>query len=159
MPVATQPANPHLFRSTKSPPMIASRLLKAKDVMTTPVVTLDPDDSITEAIARMRQHDVSGLPVIDAAGHLVGILADFDLLDLVWDCDPGSSEVYQYMTQQVHTADEEDDLGSVAEQFRLLGIRRLPVMRGQRVVGIISRRDLLDHLPAIQQQLAMAADR
>lgn len=121
-------------------------MLKAKDIMTSAVVAVDPEDSIEKTIRLMLDHRVSGLPVIDRAGRLVGVISEYDLLDLVWDSDRADSEVYQYMTCPVHTVDEQDDVGCVAERFRLFGIRRLPVVRGNRVVGIISRHDLLVHL-------------
>ncbi len=119
-------------------------------------MTVDPDAPIGDAIALMRKHRVSGLPVVNRSGQLVGILSEFDLLDLIWDHERGSSEVYQYMTREVHTVDEEDDLASIAEQFRMLGLRRLPVMRGQQLVGILSRHDLLGHLAEICKQVAAA---
>lgn len=125
--------------------------------MTTQVVTVGPDDSITTAIERMLRHDVSGLPVVDAAGRLVGMLSDYELLDLVWDGDPDSSEVYQYMTQPVPTVDEDEDLGAVSERFRLFGIRQLPVMRGSHMVGLLSRRDLLAHLCSLHRQATSEA--
>lgn len=131
-------------------------MLKAKDVMTTPVVSVDPDDSIEKTIRLMLDHRVSGLPVIDRSGHLVGIISEYDLLDLAWDSDRADSEVYQYMTCPVHTVEEQDDLGCVAERFRLFGIRRLPVMRGDRVVGIVSRHDLLAHLTKTRAQRVAA---
>jgi CBS domain-containing protein len=121
-------------------------MLRAKDVMTPNVVSVEPDDSVHKAIHLMLAHRISGLPVIDPSGELLGIISEFDLFDLLWDTDPGSREVSRYMSRRVHTVDENQDLGHVAEQFRRLGVRRLPVTGGGQVVGIISRRDLLSHL-------------
>jgi CBS domain-containing protein len=121
-------------------------MLRAKDVMTPNVVSVEPDDSVHKAINLMLIHRISGLPVIDPSGELLGIISEFDLFDLLWDTDPGSREVSRYMSRQVHTVHENDELSHVAEQFRRLGVRRLPVTNGERVVGIVSRRDLLSHL-------------
>jgi len=121
-------------------------MLRVKDVMTPNVVSVEPDDPVHKAINLMLIHRISGLPVIDPSGELLGILSEFDLFDLLWDTDPGSREVSRYMSRQVHTVDENEDLSHVAEQFRRLGVRRLPVTAGGQVVGIISRRDLLSHL-------------
>lgn len=118
----------------------------AKDLMTTQVITVEPDDSIRKAIDLMLAHRVSGLPVVEDTGQLLGILSEFDLLELVWEGNPGTAEVYHYMSRNVHTIDENADLDTVAERFRTLGVRRLPVVSGERLVGIISRHDLLDHL-------------
>ncbi|NUQ60917.1 MAG: CBS domain-containing protein [Pirellulales bacterium] len=125
-------------------------MLKAKDIMSTEVISLDPEDSIAVAVQRLLDHQVSSLPVIDRAGRLVGVVSELDFLDLVWDFDRTNSEVYQYMTRQVHSVEEDDDLLSVVERFRLFGIRRLPVVRGNRVVGIIDRHDLLARLSATE---------
>lgn len=118
----------------------------AKDLMTTQVISVEPDDPIRKAIDLMLTHRVSGLPVVDDSGQLLGILSEFDVLELVWEGDPGTAEVYHYMSRNVHTIDENADLDTVAERFRTLGVRRLPVVSGEQLVGIISRHDLLDHL-------------
>lgn len=127
-------------------------MLKAKDIMSANVVSVDPDTPITTALQLMLDRHQSGLPVIDRQGRLVGIVSEFDVLDLIWDFDRINSEVYQYMTHQVHTVDETDDLTCVAERFRLFGIHRLPVLRGNRVVGIVDRHDLLARLSQIKPE-------
>lgn len=121
-------------------------MVRAKDLMTTQVVTVEPDDPIRKAIDLMLAHRVSGLPVVEDTGQLLGILSEFDLLELVWEGAPGTAEVYRYMSRDVHTIDENADLDTLAERFRTLGVRRLPVVSGDQLVGIISRHDLLDHL-------------
>jgi CBS domain-containing protein len=126
--------------------------------MTAHVITVGPDDPISKAINLMLAHRISGLPVVDDTGQLLGILSEFDVLELVWEGNPGDAAVYRYMSRNVHTVDEDADLNAVAEKFRTLGVRRLPVLSGNRLVGIISRHDLLDHL-CQPQESAMAASR
>ena len=58
---------------------------------------------------------ISGLPVVDMSGQLLGIITEFDLLDLVWDPNTSKNKVYHYMTRDVRTVDEEDELVDVAE--------------------------------------------
>lgn len=116
--------------------------------MATAFVSVDPDDSVGKAISLMVAHRISGLPVVDVSGRLLGIVSEFDLLDLVMDGDvldgePSGGEVYRYMTRQVHTADEEDELHEMAERMRRHTVSRLPVVRNGRLVGIVSRRDVL----------------
>jgi CBS domain-containing protein len=132
-------------------------MLKARDIMTTQVVSVDPDDSITKTLDLMFQHGLSSLPVVNGSGRLVGIISEFDLLELAWDGDCRSSEVYQYMTRQVHTVDEDEELSCVAERFRLFGISRLPVLHGERVVGIIDRHVLLACLANVRLRPRLAA--
>ncbi|MEN6497985.1 MAG: CBS domain-containing protein [Thermoguttaceae bacterium] len=121
-------------------------MVRAKDLMTTEVITVGPDDSIAKAIDLMLEHRVSGLPVVNDAGQLLGIISEFDALELVWDGAPGTAEVFRFMSREVYTIDENADLNTMAQRFRTLGVRRLPVLSGSRLAGIVSRRDLLAHL-------------
>lgn len=118
-------------------------MIKAKDVMNAGVVTVDPDDTIEEAMSRMIKLGISGLPVVNMTGQLLGVITEFDLLELVWDPNTTKNKVYHYMTRDVRTVNEDDELTDVADLFHTLPIRRLLVMRGNQVVGIISRRDLI----------------
>lgn len=121
-------------------------MFTAKDLMTTNIITVDPDDTIDEVISLMLEHGISGLPVVDMSGHLLGVLSEFDLLDLVRDPNTGKNKVFHYMTRDVRKVDEDDEVSAVEELFRILSVRRLPVMRDNVLVGIISRRDLLRYV-------------
>jgi CBS domain-containing protein len=112
-------------------------MFTAKDLMTTKIITVDPDDTVDEVISLMLEHGISGLPVVDMSGHLLGVLSEFDLLDLVRDPNTGKNKVFHYMTREVRKVDD----------------RRLPVMRDDRLVGIISRRDLLRYVLHVRSQL------
>ncbi|MGA2058832.1 MAG: CBS domain-containing protein [Thermoguttaceae bacterium] len=128
-------------------------MIKAKDVMNTNIVAVDPDDPIEEVMSTMIRLGISGLPVVDMAGQLLGIITEFDLLELVWNPNTSKNKVYHYMTREVRTVNEEDDLVDVAELFRTLSIRRLVVMHRDQVVGILSRRDLIWHALKLRGQL------
>ena len=117
-----------------------------KDLMTTDVIFVDPDDSVEKVMSLLLKHRVSGLPVADSAGRLLGLISEFDLLELVWDPTTSQDKVYQYMSRQVHSVSEDADLDALAESFRILAIRRMPVVRDDRLVGIISRHDLLRYV-------------
>lgn len=132
-------------------------MLTAKDLMTAPVLTLQAEDSVFRAVDLMLQHRLSSLPVLDQAGRLIGMVSELELLDLFWDHERSASEVYQYMTGPVHSVEESDDLGCLAERFRLLGVRQLPVVRGQRLVGLLERRALLPYLRHLPEHLARLA--
>ncbi len=128
-------------------------MIKAKDVMNANVVTVDPDDTIEDVMSLMIRLGISGLPVVDMTGQLVGIITEFDLLDIVWDPNTSHNKVYHYMTRDIRTVNEDDDLTAIAEMFQTLPIRRLMVMRDKKVVGILSRRDLIWYVLKIRGQL------
>ncbi len=127
-------------------------MIKAKDLMNTDIITVDPEDTVEKVMEEMVQRGISGLPVVDMSGQLVGIITEFDLLDLVWDPNTGKNKVYHYMTRDIRTVDEDDELVDVAEMFRMLSVRRLLVMRDEQVAGVISRRDLIRHVLRIRGQ-------
>ncbi|MBN2477407.1 MAG: CBS domain-containing protein [Pirellulales bacterium] len=131
----------------------------AKELMTTDLISIDPNDSIEEAISLMLKHRVSGLPVVDASGSLLGIISEFDLLELVWDPKTTRDRVEHYMSNELQTVDQDDDLGAIAEKFQVLSIRRLPVMHEGRLVGILSRHDLLRHIMQARGQFAPVVPR
>ncbi len=85
---------------------------------------------------------------------MVGIITEFDLLDLVWDLESAKNKVFHYMTRSVRTVDEDDELDAVAEIFRKLPVRRLLVVRDGRVVVLISRRDIIRHVLKLRCQIS-----
>jgi CBS domain-containing protein len=119
---------------------------KAKEFMTTEIVSIDPDDSAERAISLMLQHHITGLLVVDAAGQVLGTVSDGDLLDLALDGDSGEREVFRYMTREVRAIDADDELDRVVEQFRLHPSRPLPVIHGDQLVGIIGHDEILEQL-------------
>jgi CBS domain-containing protein len=128
-------------------------VIKAKDVMNAGVVAVDPDDTIEEVMSRMIRLGISGMPVVDTSGQLLGVITEFDLLELVWDTHTTKNKAYHYMTREVRTVDEDAELVDVAELFHTLAIRRLLVMRDNKVAGIISRRDLIWYILKLRGQL------
>jgi len=128
-------------------------VIATKDLMNPDVISVDPDDTVWEVMATMLKHGVSGLPVVNMPGQLLGFVSEFDLIDLVQFAQAAQHPVYYYMTREVHSVDEDATVDELAEQFRTLLVRRLPVLRGDRVVGIVSFRDLIEHLLCTRQQL------
>ena len=139
--------------------------MKAKDVVTTKVTTVSPDNSVRQAARVMLARNVSGLPVIDDDGRLVGLISEGDLLrrselgsaTIVTREGPllSSDEqartyvksnawrVADVMSRNLVVVDEETPLSRVAALMEEHGIKRLPVVRGTALVGIVSRADLL----------------
>jgi CBS domain-containing protein len=148
--------------------------MKAKDVMTMGVVTVANDAPINEAIRLMLQRKISGVPVVDSSGALVGMVTEGDFLRrselgteraarwIEFLLGPGKlaesyvhaagRKVRDVMTDEVHTVQEETPLGEVVATMERHKIKRVPVLRGDKLVGIITRANLL-HALAAQQHL------
>ncbi len=116
------------------------------DIMTTELLTFTPETSIHEAIKALLDNRYSGAPVVDADGNLVGVLSRKDCLKIVFSTsyhgDWGGT-VAEYMSAKVETLDAETDLVSAAKLFFASPYRRFPVMRDGKLVGQVSRADLL----------------
>jgi len=117
--------------------------LKAKDVMTANVITLDPDDTVDHAISLMVDHKISGLPVVDGTGDLVGVVSEFDLLELICDCRAEKDRIRDYMSTDIQKVEVEADWVEVADTLRSSHLRRVPVTHNDKLVGIISRHDMM----------------
>jgi tRNA nucleotidyltransferase (CCA-adding enzyme) len=116
------------------------------DVMTTTVVSVAPNSLIEEALDLMLRHGISGLPVVETDGRLVGIISEFDALMLVgqspeelWPVEP----VAYHMTTDVKYVNHDATLAQVVNIFETTPVRRLPVVKDGRLMGIVSRRDLI----------------
>ncbi len=149
--------------------------MQAAQVMTFGAATIRPDASIREAARMMLDYRISGLPVVDAKGNLVGIITEGDLLggitgernrrrwlEFILDPDKAAPEpapaqtVSEIMTRDVVTASEETPVSDIIKQMKKSGIKRVPVVRDNKVVGIVSRADLLRGL-ALEAKLMPGA--
>lgn len=139
--------------------------VQVREIMTTDVVTLGPEDPIHEAARRLAQSHITGAPVV-ADGRIVGIVTESDILDAVASGAPVSgpfnwldavslmvAERYPHhvaertvgdiMRKHVVTTTPETSIWSAATTMQLRGVNRLPVVEGDRLVGIVSRADLV----------------
>jgi CBS domain-containing protein len=111
------------------------------------VPTLEPDTKILDAVDFLLQHRVTGAPVVDENGQLLGIITETDLLRLVTEgvkCQPPTdATVADFMTRDVVTIGPDTDIYYVAGIFLSHNFRRLPVLDQGRIVGAITRYDLL----------------
>lgn len=125
--------------------MSQARILLAKDIMTRSVVYLRPDLDIYAAIKVLLRRRISGAPVLEGRS-LVGILSERDCLQLL-TADTyhhhAGGKVQHYMTTDVKTIHPDDDIYSIAGVFLSRPIRRLPVTRDGKLLGLVSRRDVL----------------
>lgn len=121
------------------------------DIMATELVTFTPDTNIHQAIHELLDNRISGAPVVDEAGNLVGVLSKKDCLKIVYSTayhqDRGGP-VSEYMSTDVHTLDDTIDAAVAADHFVNSTYRRFPVVRNGKLVGQVSRHDILKSLIA-----------
>jgi DNA-binding response OmpR family regulator/CBS domain-containing protein len=114
-----------------------------KELMTRDVLTVGEDDFVEKVAALILQHDVSGVPVVDSEKRLVGIVTEFALLDVLFRPEKRRDRVGTVMTRNVLTVREDATPREVSQLLISHRVRRVPVVRDERLVGIVSRRDLI----------------
>jgi len=133
-------------------------MITAKQLMNTGVITISPDEDVYEAMRMMALNNVTGLPVIDDDGTLLGIITEKDILVLLWNSledlnmDRPVGTVGQFMTRHVVCFGPEDSLADIAECLSTNDFRRVPILYDGKLIGIISRKDVIRHIRDLQQQ-------
>ena len=151
--------------------------MKAMDVMVHDVATVSPEDDIADVIKLLAEHDISALPVVDDDGHVVGVISEADLIHREengtgkhrpWWLEaltPASTlanefakshgrRVYELMSTDVVSASEDTPLGQIATLLEKHRIKRIPILRDGRLVGIVSRANLIQALASSLPQVA-----
>lgn len=149
--------------------------MNAGEVMTVGVTTVPPDASVTEAARLMVEHGISGLPVVDTRGQLVGIVTEGDFLRraetgterkrprwLRFLLGPGrlaneyvhshARKIQEVMTPDVITVSQTTPLQDVVTVMERHRIKRVPVLGGEKLVGIISRANLVQALARLAEE-------
>ena len=119
---------------------------RVRDFMKTNPLSISPETEIMRAVHLLVAEDISGLPVTDAQGRLVGILTERDCIAVALQAgyfDELGGRVEQYMTTPVETVEPDSSLMDLAELFARAPFRRCPVVEEGRLVGLICRRDIL----------------
>ena len=147
-------------------------MMQAADVMVRDVVTVHPETDVADAIKLLAERDISALPVVDAQGQLVGIISEADLIHRVeigtekhrrWlvEALTGSTtlaedfakshgkKVGEIMTTKVVAATEGASLAEIAALFERHRIKRVPIVRDGRVVGVVSQSNLIQALASV----------
>jgi CBS domain-containing protein len=139
--------------------------MRAQDVMTTHVITVTPDTTVPDAAKLFVENRISGAPVVDADGHVVGVISEGDLLRRVEIGTDGARRtswldfftdsnalayvkshalrVDDVMTRDVISVDADTPLQEIAALLESHGIKRVPVLRERKLEGIVSRANLL----------------
>ena len=118
-------------------------MLTAGAIMTSDLVTVRPDASVQEAIDVLLNQQISGLPVVEDDGRLVGVITEFALLAVAYDKRVKNHSVRHHMTRDVIAVDVDDPISRIADLCIVHRVRRVPVMKDGRLVGVIARRDVL----------------
>ena len=154
--------------------------MKAEDVMTRDVISIAPDATVLQAARLMLQHHISGLPVVDKDGKLVGVLSEGDFLRrretrtehkrsrwLEFLMGPGriaaeyshshGSKVSEVMTTEVQTVADDTPLEEIVELMERKRIKRVPVLCGEQLVGIVTRSNLMHAMVSMARVAQPAA--
>ncbi|WP_432924990.1 CBS domain-containing protein [Microbispora sp. CA-135349] len=126
------------------------------EIMTTPVVTVRRTATIKQAVRLLYEQDITAAPVVDAAGRMVGIVSEMDLLRGEFGASPRAflrpeapragrptALVEEVMTPRVATVGDGADTMDLIELMITTGVKSVPVVRDDELVGIVSRRDLM----------------
>lgn len=138
-----------------------------REVMTSPAVTVRPRETVREAIRLLERYRITALPVVDEQGRPVGVVSEADLLHdavlpdqraHVRSVSPGEARpgvhVEDVMTRQVITIPADSDLADAAGLMEGTAIKSLPVVLHGRVVGVLSRRDIIGTLARQDEDIA-----
>ena len=112
----------------------------ARDIMTRKVCTIQPEASAQEAAQLLDQMRISGLPVVDEDGKIIGIITEADIISKV---DREGLHVADIMSHEVIFVDEEASVGEIATLLTDRKIKRVPVVNDGKLVGIVSRADIV----------------
>ena len=126
-----------------------------KDYMTGKLVTFHPETDVLDAIHELVRQSIAGAPVIDDHGDLVGMLSELDCMKIALHAGyhgEWGGPVAEYMTTDTQSVEADMSIVDLAQHFLDTGFRRFPVMQDHRLIGQISRRDVLRALGEIAKR-------
>lgn len=129
------------------------RSKSAAQLMSTNLVTILPDARLTDALGIMIKRNVSCLPVIDTNERFLGVITEYDILNSALSGEAHNTFVHESMTTNAITFAPDDSLEKVVNTCESKRLHRAPVVDNGRLVGIISRRDILREMLVIYQKL------
>lgn len=123
-------------------------MYETKAIMSTDVVYVDPNTPIATVVELLVENDITGIPVVGPLGRLVGIVTEKDVIGVLYGQETATGTAQDYMTEDVISFDENDDIVAICECLVNNPLRRVPILAEGRLVGIISRRDLIKYILA-----------
>ena len=118
-------------------------MLKAKDIMNRNVTTVSPEATLIDAVKLLVAEKISGMPVLDAGGKLVGIISEKDILNFAFSGNIRQTRVKEAMSKKVISFSSETEIDKISLAISENKFRRVPIVDGEKLVGIISRRDII----------------
>lgn len=118
--------------------------MQVQDFMSKNVVSITPEESAALAARLLERHNLGALPVCDYEGRLQGIVTDRDIITrcVAANQDPKRVPVRDIMSQELHTVGPDEDIHAAARRMAACQVRRLPVVEGDQVKGMVSLGDL-----------------
>jgi CBS domain-containing protein len=128
-------------------------MLRARDIMSTDVISVQKDAPILEAVKLLVENNISGLPVVEDDMTLTGILSEKDVVELFYDSEQAEDKtVHDYMTYPAVNFEENNALLNVCDFLVKNIFRRVPITSGGKLVGIISVQDILNTVLQLRQE-------
>jgi len=125
---------------------------KVSDIMTRAVVVVKPDMRLTEAIKVMLKNNVSAVPVVDAQQDLIGIITEYDIMNSAFSGNAAETTVAEVMIRDVVTFTPDTDTETLVNFSAKRRMHRMPVVEGRKVVGMVSRRDILREIDRLYSE-------
>ncbi|MHC4324268.1 MAG: CBS domain-containing protein [Planctomycetota bacterium] len=119
---------------------------ETKTIMSTDVITVGSRTLIYDALEILLENEVTGLPVVNDDMMLVGIITEKDILRLLSVVEDDSAVVEDFMTKEVVSFDQEEDLITICESLTKNHFRRIPIISKGKLAGIISRKDIIKYI-------------
>ena len=147
------------FKSPKRKvPKKTTQKILVKDYMSKDVITFKKSDSIFEAKRIMVEKKISGAPIVNKSGKLIGIISESDLMKQIVDSKyynmpMTKTTISKYMTKNVDYISPNETIFDAAEKFLSLKRKRFPVMEAKKILGIISRVDIISAALSIRGNL------
>jgi CBS domain-containing protein len=132
---------------------------KAKDIMTKKVISVKKDTPIFDALEILTTNNITGIPVVREDMILVGVLSEKDALRLVYNQDDAEQKtVDDFMTQPAIHFDSNENFLDICDCLATNHFRRIPVTSQGKLVGIISRKDIIEYILRQRPKTAVPTD-
>ncbi len=121
-------------------------MFETKTIMTTDVIVVKRDTPLSVVVEILVDNNITGLPVVNDDWTLAGIISEKDVLSLVYASEDDSAKVEDFMTKDVVSFEQNEDLIAICECLVNNNFRRVPILADGKLVGVISRRDIIKYI-------------
>lgn len=128
------------------------KMKKVSEIMTPVVITVMPDMRLTEVLKVMLKHDISAVPVVDSRQDLAGIITEYDIMNFAFSGTAAETTVEEVMIRDVVTFAPDADITALVNFCAKRRMHRVPVVEGKKIVGVVSRRDILREMDRLYSQ-------